>query len=617
MESVLLENPLNISAKTLKTLSNNVKEFRKLVDSAEGQLTYEEAAISAPACDPTTTQQAYNRDIASHINPKSLLASIILQDKNEKNTLSITKVYTNDLIMRQIISSVTNVNDLMTVELSSPRLRMLSRTSPWCCNTLLANHRQSVALPNPPSPHLRLANLKNMVRRRSASPRPSPPVRSAARPSPPPAQTLPARTAAPMGAAPMGAAPMGGPTANPIPGARQPGLMAQMAATAGGVAIGSAVGHTVGNMLTGGGGRSEVAEAPAAAPAGAPQGQAYANPCEFEWKQFIECTQNQSDVSLCQGFNEAFKQCKAHYVQQQMMTTVGFIGLGNMGAHMARNLMKNGHKLVVYDINKKVVDSFKADGAEAAACPAEVAAASSDIITMLPSSPHVRKAYGGDDGLLKQMQPGTLCIDSSTIDQTASLEVAEWCKTKQSTYLDAPVSGGVTGAQNATLTFMVGSGKCQKTFDRAARLIKCMGKNMVNCGEVGAGQAAKICNNMLLAIEMAGVAETMNLGIKMGLDPKVLAGIINTSSGRCWSSDTYNPVPGVIEGIPPSNGYQGGFGSALMAKDLSLAQNAATTTQSPTPLGSLAHQIYRLLAQDPKYSAKDFGIVYQFIKSQN
>ncbi|KAL6727541.1 hypothetical protein Aduo_009410 [Ancylostoma duodenale] len=299
------------------------------------------------------------------------------------------------------------------------------------------------------------------------------------------------------------------------------------------------------------------------------------------------------------------------------MTTVGFIGLGNMGAHMARNLMKNGHQLVVYDINTTVVAAFKADGAQVAGCPAEVAAAAKDIITMLPSSPHVRKAYGGDDGLLREMQPGTLCIDSSTIDQTASIEVAGWCQEKQSKYVDAPVSGGVTGAQNATLTFMLGSGKCQKTFDRAASLIKLMGKNMVNCGEVGAGQAAKICNNMLLAIEMAGVAETMNLGIRMGLDPKVLAGIINTSSGRCWSSDTYNPVPGVIEGIPPSNGYQGGFGSALMAKDLSLAQNASTTTQSPTPLGSLAHQIYRLLAQDPRYSTKDFGIVYQFLKNQN
>ncbi|VDM81345.1 unnamed protein product [Strongylus vulgaris] len=259
---------------------------------------------------------------------------------------------------------------------------------------------------------------------------------------------------------------------------------------------------------------------------------------------------------------------------------------------------------------------------------------------MLPSSPHVRKAYGGEDGLLKyvpnvpnllpvifellfkklinnlflllsqliefsrnncrEMQPDTLCIDSSTIDQTASIEVADWCKTKQSTYVDAPVSGGVTGT-------------VQCLFPNGNELFA---SHEVNCGEVGAGQAAKICNNMLLAIEMAGVAETMNLGIKMGLDPKILAGIINTSSGRCWSSDTYNPVPGVIEGIPPSNGYQGGFGSALMAKDLSLAQNAATTTQSPTPLGSLAHQIYRLLAQDPKYSNKDFGIVYQFLKEQ-
>lgn len=288
-----------------------------------------------------------------------------------------------------------------------------------------------------------------------------------------------------------------------------------------------------------------------------------------------------------------------------------------MGAHMARNLMKNGRKLIVYDVNETVLPPFKAEGADIAKCPANVAAAVKDIITMLPSSPHVRKAYGGHDGLLKSLQPGSLCIDSSTIDQSVSIDVAEWCKSKQCTYVDAPVSGGVTGAQNATLTFMVGSGKCQETFDRAAAIIKLMGKNVVNCGEVGTGQAAKICNNMLLGIQMIGVSETMNLGIKMGLDPKVLAGIINTSSGRCWSSDTYNPVPGMIEGIPSSNGYQGGFGCTLMAKDLSLAQNASTTMQAPTPLGSLAHQIYRLIAQNPSYAKKDFAIVYQFLKEQN
>ncbi|CAJ0958674.1 unnamed protein product, partial [Mesorhabditis belari] len=298
------------------------------------------------------------------------------------------------------------------------------------------------------------------------------------------------------------------------------------------------------------------------------------------------------------------------------MSLVGFIGLGQMGAHMARNLIKHGHKLIVYDVNAKVLEQFKADGATIAKFPADVAAASKDIVTMLPSSPHVKLVYTGDGGLLETLQPNSLCMDSSTIDQMVSVEMALALRQKQASYVDAPVSGGVVGAQNATLTFMVGGGDEQPVFDRAHTFLSKMGKNIVNCGKVGNGQAAKICNNMMLGISMIGVSETMNLGIRMGLDAKLLASILNTSSGRCWSSDTYNPVPGVIEGIPPSKEYQGGFGSALMAKDLSLAQNAATATHAPTPLGSMAHQIYRLLAQDPNFSQKDFGVVYQFLKEE-
>lgn len=164
----------------------------------------------------------------------------------------------------------------------------------------------------------------------------------------------------------------------------------------------------------------------------------------------------------------------------------------------------------------------------------------------------------------RTITPGTLCIDSSTIDQIASVEIAKLTAEKGASYIDAPVSGGVGGAQAGTLTFMVGGP--QKDFDRAKPLLQNMGKSVVHCGDVGTGQAAKICNNMLLGIEMIGVAEAMNLGVKMGLDPKLLAGIINTSSGRCWSSDTYNPVPHVIEGIPSCKNYEGGFGASLMAK---------------------------------------------------
>uniref|UniRef100_A0A8C5S1K7 3-hydroxyisobutyrate dehydrogenase, mitochondrial n=1 Tax=Laticauda laticaudata TaxID=8630 RepID=A0A8C5S1K7_LATLA len=172
---------------------------------------------------------------------------------------------------------------------------------------------------------------------------------------------------------------------------------------------------------------------------------------------------------------------------------------------------------------------------------------------------------------------------------------------------------GVGAARAGNLTFMVGG--VEQEFDAAKELLTCMGSNVVYCGEVGTGQAAKICNNMLLAISMIGTAETMNLGIRLGLDPKLLAKILNMSSGRCWSSDTYNPVPGVMEGVPSANNYQGGFGTTLMAKDLGLAQISATNTKSPVPLGSLAHQIYRIMCAKG-YAQKDFSSVFQFLREE-
>uniref|UniRef100_A0A803Y5F6 3-hydroxyisobutyrate dehydrogenase, mitochondrial n=1 Tax=Meleagris gallopavo TaxID=9103 RepID=A0A803Y5F6_MELGA len=168
-------------------------------------------------------------------------------------------------------------------------------------------------------------------------------------------------------------------------------------------------------------------------------------------------------------------------------------------------------------------------------------------------------------------------------------------------------------ARAGNLTFMVGG--VEQEFDAAKELLICMGSNVVYCGEVGTGQAAKICNNMLLAISMIGTAETMNLGIRLGLDPKLLAKILNMSSGRCWSSDTYNPVPGVMEGVPSANNYQGGFGTTLMAKDLGLAQISATNTKTPVPLGSQAHQIYRMMCAKG-YALKDFSAVFQFLREE-
>ncbi|KAH7730680.1 6-phosphogluconate dehydrogenase [Aphelenchoides avenae] len=294
------------------------------------------------------------------------------------------------------------------------------------------------------------------------------------------------------------------------------------------------------------------------------------------------------------------------------MSLVGFIGLGNMGGHMARNLLKNGIKVIAYDTDAKRVDYVKSHGGQAAGSPAEIAAATKEFVTMLPTGAHVVSVLTGPKGVHETIQPGSLCIDSSTIDQSTSIMLAEWATKKQSFFLDAPVSGGVVGAEKATLTFMVGGDA--KAFERAKKYFDFMGKNAVHCGKPGNGLAAKICNNMLLITTMISVAETMNLGIKMGLDAKQLASIINTSTGRCWSSDTYNPVPGVMEDVPSAKGYAGGFNIQLVAKDLGLAQNASTDLGAPTPLGSLAHQFYRLLANHPEYKEKDFAAIYKYFK---
>lgn len=292
---------------------------------------------------------------------------------------------------------------------------------------------------------------------------------------------------------------------------------------------------------------------------------------------------------------------------------VGFIGLGNMGGPMAANLVSKGHSVVGYDVNPEAMERLQDIGGQILPTPADVASKCDSIITMLPNSQHVRSCYSGDHGILETVKPGTLLLDSSTIDPSVSKDMAKLASKKGATYMDAPVSGGVNAAKGGTLTFMVGGS--DQEFDAAKILLSCMGGNIVYCGDVGSGQSVKICNNMLLAITMIGTAETMNLGIRLGLDPKLLAGIVNSSSGRCWASDTYNPVPGVFEHVPSSNNYQGGFGTALMTKDLGLAQDAATGSHTPTPFGSLAHQIYRVMCNG-EFAEKDFSSVYQFLKEK-
>jgi 3-hydroxyisobutyrate dehydrogenase len=247
--------------------------------------------------------------------------------------------------------------------------------------------------------------------------------------------------------------------------------------------------------------------------------------------------------------------------------------------------------------------------------PKEIASQVKNVITMLPSSPQVQEVLSStENGFFSAIQEETLIIDTSTIDPNVARELSKKAKNQyKSEMVDAPVSGGVVGAENATLTFMVGGEK--ESFDKAKPILECMGKNVVYCGGNGNGQVAKICNNLALAIEMIGISEAMNLGITLGMDPKILAGIFNTSTSRCWSSDTYNPVPGVMPGVPSSRGYTGGFGVDLMAKDLGLAINSAHQLKVPLPLGGQALQLYNLISTYGN-GGKDFSYIFEFLSKK-
>jgi len=283
-----------------------------------------------------------------------------------------------------------------------------------------------------------------------------------------------------------------------------------------------------------------------------------------------------------------------------------------MGRHQAANLLKKGFQVVVLDKSQEAIDALKAKGATVAKTPKEVAEQTDVIVTMLPASAHVKEVYCGPDGILSAVKKGSLLMDSSTIDPETARQVAKLASEKGAKMVDCPVSGGVGGAEAGTLTFMVGGST--EAFEQAKTYLSAMGKNIVHCGDQGTGQVAKVCNNLVLGISMLGVSEAMNLGVKLGMDPKKLAGIFNTSTARCWSSDTYNPCPGVIETAPASRGYTGGFGSALMLKDLGLATEAAKTAGVPLALGGLAQQLYSLMVAHG-YGGKDFSAFYEYLQN--
>jgi 3-hydroxyisobutyrate dehydrogenase len=273
---------------------------------------------------------------------------------------------------------------------------------------------------------------------------------------------------------------------------------------------------------------------------------------------------------------------------------IGFIGLGHMGAPMALNLLKAGHTLKVFDLSEAALQTLAEAGAQRAASPKDAASGAEWVVTMLPAAAHVRTVLTAADGVLAGIAKGVTIIDSSTIDPASAREFAALAAERGNTFVDAPVSGGTGGAVAGTLTFMVGG--TAAVYESVKPVLSGMGKNIVHCGETGTGQVAKICNNLVLGVTMAGVAEAMALGESLGIDPKVLGGIMNTSTGRCWSSDTYNPYPGVIETAPSSRGYTGGFGTDLMLKDLGLATDAAKGVRQPAFMGALAQQLYQALS---------------------
>ena len=292
---------------------------------------------------------------------------------------------------------------------------------------------------------------------------------------------------------------------------------------------------------------------------------------------------------------------------------IAFIGLGNMGGPMAVNLAKAGHVLTAFDLARSACDQAAEAGLGIAPSAADAVAEADVVISMLPASRHVEGLYlgsGDQEGLLQKIRAGSLIIDCSTIAPASSRWVAQAAAEKGLAMLDAPVSGGTAGAAGGTLTFMIG-GEADAVA-RARPLLECMGKNLFHAGDAGAGQAAKVCNNMLLGVLMIGTSEALALGIANGLDPAVLSEIMRRSSGGNWALEKYNPLPGVMEGAPASRNYAGGFGTDLMLKDLGLAMESALATGAATPLGSMARNLYALHSAGGNGALDFSSIIGQF-----
>ena len=290
------------------------------------------------------------------------------------------------------------------------------------------------------------------------------------------------------------------------------------------------------------------------------------------------------------------------------MASIAFIGLGNMGGPMAANLVKAGHKVVAFDLVAASRDQAKADGAAIAESSVAAVKGADTVITMLPAGKHVLSVW---NDVVPSMTKGALIIDCSTIDVESAKAAHVLAAKHGMASVDAPVSGGTGGARAATLTFMCGGD--DKAFAEAKPVLEKMGKRIVHCGGGGAGQAAKICNNMILAVSMIAVGEAFALAEKLGLSHQALFDVVSTSSGQCWALTSYCPVPGPVPTSPANNGYKPGFAAALMVKDLTLAQDAAKATGAATPLGKHAQEIYKAFDATGN-GGVDFSGVIQHIR---
>ncbi|MHC9087039.1 3-hydroxyisobutyrate dehydrogenase [Luteimonas sp. RIT-PG2_3] len=295
------------------------------------------------------------------------------------------------------------------------------------------------------------------------------------------------------------------------------------------------------------------------------------------------------------------------------MSRIAFIGLGNMGGPMAANLVKAGHVLQVFDLSAAALDAARAAGAGVAASASAAVADAEVVISMLPASRHVEGLYLGEAGLLPAITTGALVIDCSTIAPASAKKVADAAAARGLQMIDAPVSGGTAGAAAGTLTFIVGGDAA--ALERARPVLEAMGRNIFHVGANGAGQVAKLCNNMALGVIMAVTGEAISLGVAHGLDPKVLSQMMAVSTSRSWATEVCNPWPDVLENAPASRGYSGGFGNDLMLKDLGLAAEAAMGVGASIPLGELARNLYAMNSQQG-HGGLDFSSVVKLFNRE-